>query len=207
MIGRAAIRNPWIFRQIREVSQGAKPYVPKRADLYFYCHELYEKLKKPGMEEQKMVSRMKKFLNYIGTAIMDNGVFLNQMRRAILKDELYGIFREHLLDGEKFNIIYFNFWCFKLLIFQNCFLKLKQMRSKSDLLVPSIGAIFKIILRVSLHRFFIFLTLPCITPHDFPEAAYFPIFTFGLILNQRLRLLSFLYFLQGLCLIFPSCFG
>ena len=62
MIGRAAIRNPWIFRQIREVSQGATPYVPKRADLYFYCHELYEKLKKPGMEEQKMVSRMKNFL-------------------------------------------------------------------------------------------------------------------------------------------------
>ena len=24
---------------------------------------------------------------------MDNGVFLNQMRRAFLKDELYGIFR------------------------------------------------------------------------------------------------------------------
>ncbi len=104
MIGRAAIRNPWIFRQIREVSQGATPYVPKRADLYFYCHELYEKLKKPGMEEQKMVSRMKKFLNYIGAAIMDNGVFLNQMRRAFVKDELFGVFREHLLDGEKSNM-------------------------------------------------------------------------------------------------------
>ena len=45
MIGRAAIRNPWIFRQIREVSRGIL-LSPKRSDLYYYCHSLYEKLQK-----------------------------------------------------------------------------------------------------------------------------------------------------------------
>lgn len=98
MIGRAAIRNPWIFRQIREVSRGSPPFAPKRSDLYYYCHSLYEKLQKPEMEERKMVSRIKKFLNFIGPAICDDGCFLAQMRRAVSKKELFAIFDFHLIE-------------------------------------------------------------------------------------------------------------
>jgi hypothetical protein len=50
------------------------------------------------MDERKMVSRMKKFLNYIGSAIGDDGCFLKRLKRAVLKDELFSIFDEHLID-------------------------------------------------------------------------------------------------------------
>jgi tRNA-dihydrouridine synthase len=98
MIGRAAIRNPWIFRQINEFSRGEDIFIPRRKDLYSYCIQLYEVLNNPGMDERKMVSRMKKFLNYIGSAIGDDGCFLKRLKRAVLKDELFSIFDEHLID-------------------------------------------------------------------------------------------------------------
>jgi len=101
MIGRAAIRNPWIFRQIREIDDGQTPFIPRRADLHAYCLQLYDVLSRPGIEERKMVSRMKKFLNYIGLAIHDDGVFLGEMRRAVTKSELFAIFDRHL-SGEVF---------------------------------------------------------------------------------------------------------
>ena len=98
MIGRAAIRNPWIFRQIREIDSGVAPFAPKRIDLYAYCLQLFDVLAHPEIEEKKMVSRMKKFLNYIGLAIHDHGVFLGEMRRAVTKSELFTIFDRHLSD-------------------------------------------------------------------------------------------------------------
>ena len=104
MIGRAAIRNPWIFRQIRELSNGEDPFIPKRKDLYLYCLQLYDVLACPEMEERKMISRMKKFLNYIGPAINDGGVFLGQMRRAVSKEELFAIFKRHLKEGVLSNL-------------------------------------------------------------------------------------------------------
>ena len=101
MIGRAAIRNPWIFRQINEFSRGEEIFIPRRKDLYSYCMQLYKVLYNPGMDERKMVSRMKKFLNYIGSAIGDDGCFLKRLKRAVTRDELFFIFNEHLLHGER----------------------------------------------------------------------------------------------------------
>lgn len=98
MIGRGAIRNPWIFRQIRELSDGEDPFIPKRKDLYLYCTQLYQVLFRPEIGERKMVSRMKKFLNFIGPAINDGGVFLGEMRRAVSKEDLFSIFDRHLMD-------------------------------------------------------------------------------------------------------------
>ena len=48
-----------------------------------------------------MKCRMKKFLNYIGSAIGDDGCFLKRLKRAVLKDELFSIFDEHLMDGAR----------------------------------------------------------------------------------------------------------
>ena len=101
MIGRAAIRNPWIFRQIRELSTGKTPFVPTRSDLYKYCIDLYNALSHPHIEERKMVSRMKKFLNYICLSLSDGGQFLTQMRHAITQKELFSVFEYHLMLNSK----------------------------------------------------------------------------------------------------------
>ena len=101
MIGRAAISNPWIFRQIREISNGESPFVPKRSDLYQYCIDLYNELCHPQITEIQMVSRMKKFLNYICLSVSDSGQFLTQMRHAITQKELFSVFEYHLMLNSK----------------------------------------------------------------------------------------------------------
>ena len=101
MIGRAAIANPWIFRQIKELRDGQKAFEPKLGDLFGYLVELYEELARPSMHEEKRVSRMKKFLNYIGMSLEGKGSFLDEMRRSTSKTELFSTFSKHLTtDGQ-----------------------------------------------------------------------------------------------------------
>ena len=104
MIGRAAIRNPWVFRQIREVGEGIIPFSPKRKDLFEYCLELFSVLSHPGIDEKRVVSRIKKFLNYIGQSIDQDGEFLTEMRRSKTKAELFTVFEKYLIQGEKSQI-------------------------------------------------------------------------------------------------------
>ena len=51
-----------------------------------------------------MVSRMKKFLNYICLALRDDGIFLKQMRLAVTQKELFSVFDANLLSGSKSNL-------------------------------------------------------------------------------------------------------
>lgn len=82
MVGRSAIRNPWIFRQIRELSLGETPYQPTLGDVRVYIDDLWESTRKPGFPDNSHLSRMKKFLNFIGQGVDPDGQFLHQMRRT-----------------------------------------------------------------------------------------------------------------------------
>ena len=108
MIGRSAIRNPWIFRQIRESQSGKSIFLPKLGDVYEYVDDLYLSLAKPGVEERKSVARMKKFLNFVGLSVDPEGKFLHKMRRALTKRDLFSVCSSYLLDngreGHLFNI-------------------------------------------------------------------------------------------------------
>ena len=44
MIGRSAIRNPWIFRQVRETQAENQIFQPTLADVYEYIKDLYDSL-------------------------------------------------------------------------------------------------------------------------------------------------------------------
>jgi tRNA-dihydrouridine synthase B len=101
MIGRSAIRNPWIFRQIRESQAGKSIFRPKLGDVYEYVHDLYLSLIKPGVEERKSVARMKKFLNFVGLSVDPDGKFLYEMRRASTKSDLFRVCSSYLLDNGK----------------------------------------------------------------------------------------------------------
>ena len=69
MIGRAAIRNPWIFRQIRDHSENREVFFPQLNDVFDYIMELFEALASPISDDRKTVGRMKKFLNFIGLSV------------------------------------------------------------------------------------------------------------------------------------------
>jgi tRNA-dihydrouridine synthase len=99
MIGRAAIRNPWIFRQIRQMQANEKVFRPKLEDVYIYVEELYEEFSDSQVPEAKQVARMKKFLNFVGLGVDVRGEFLHQMRRSRTKDELFSICSEFMREG------------------------------------------------------------------------------------------------------------
>ena len=51
MIGRAAIRNPWIFEQIRQSRRGEPIFHPTGRDILAYVEALYDTVNDPGVRE------------------------------------------------------------------------------------------------------------------------------------------------------------
>jgi len=100
MVGRAAIRNPWLFRQIREHRHGQPVYQPQGRDVLDYIHALYEAVCSPDVPETSQVQKMKKYLNYIGLGVEPTGAFLHAIRRAVTRAEFFRICAEYLDHGE-----------------------------------------------------------------------------------------------------------
>ena len=97
MIGRHAIRNPWIFSQCREAFAG-QPVTPVTlADARDYIARLYDATRQPGLDERVHVNKMKKYLNFIGQSVDATGAFLYEMRRAETEEQLFAICDRHLL--------------------------------------------------------------------------------------------------------------
>jgi len=82
MIGRGAIRNPWIFQQVRQALSHEPVFEPQRRDLLDYVQQLFDEVGKtiPRYSEKGHVQRIKRFMNYIAIDI-DDGAFLHDIRR------------------------------------------------------------------------------------------------------------------------------
>ncbi len=80
MVGRGAIRNPWLFDQIRQQLRGEPVKLPLGRDVLAYLHELWDNEITPGVKESSQVQRMKKFMNFIGEALGEK--FLHDIRRV-----------------------------------------------------------------------------------------------------------------------------
>jgi tRNA-dihydrouridine synthase B len=97
MIGRHAIRNPWIFRQCRERFAGLPVAGVSLAQVREYVGRLYQATRDPAVAERAHVNKMKKYLNFVGQGVDPQGAFLREMRRAESEAELFGICDRHLL--------------------------------------------------------------------------------------------------------------
>lgn len=113
MVGRHAIRNPWIFRQIRErfaahsaphasadvASDSTAPvfFHPTLADVRDYVEHLYRATQTPGVHERLHVNKMKKYLNFVGQGVDATGAFLHAMRRTESEAELFRVCDQHLM--------------------------------------------------------------------------------------------------------------
>lgn len=98
MIGRGAIRNPWIFHQIRQEQRGETPFVPTGLDVLNYLRALYAAVLPADVREAAHVQKMKKYVNFIGLGVEPTGQFLHLIRRAGTEKEFFGIcerFLEH----------------------------------------------------------------------------------------------------------------
>jgi tRNA-dihydrouridine synthase B len=103
MIGRGAIRNPWLFSQIREAwTTGVVTTQPKLVDLREYIDRLDRETRLPGMREGGHVGKLKKYLNYIAPGIgteLNPNAFWNELKPVLTLRELFAVCDRHLFTG------------------------------------------------------------------------------------------------------------
>jgi tRNA-dihydrouridine synthase B len=99
MIGRAAIRNPWIFQQMRQALAGEPILAVTLRQVREYIDRLHQMQITQEIPERGRVSNLKMYLNYIGQGVDAAGVFLRDMRRAQTEEELLGVCDRDLLSN------------------------------------------------------------------------------------------------------------
>ncbi len=96
MIGRGAIRNPWLFGQIRQRQRGEAALCPTGRDVLTYVRALWEAEITPEVREISQVQRMKKFMNFIGEGMEPADAFLHQIRRVTTRADFFRVCEEFM---------------------------------------------------------------------------------------------------------------
>ena len=82
MIGRPALRNPWIFSQIASLRRGETPPHPSGRDLFDFLCDVAQRYRTAFPKARKgPVGKIKELIAYLGRAVDDQGSF----RRAALR--------------------------------------------------------------------------------------------------------------------------
>lgn len=89
MIGRAAIRNPWIFQQIRQQRQGVAPIQPRGHEVLDYVRALFAATAVPGRSSGQQVQKMKKYVTFLALGVEPTGQFLHDIRRVTTEDDFF----------------------------------------------------------------------------------------------------------------------
>src|SRR5438874_237457 len=101
MIGRGAIRNPWLFHQIRQYDRGEAVFVPRGCDVLNYLRDLYETTKPAeDFREPAQVQKMKKYTNFIGVGVDADGRFLHEIRRVTTEREFFDVCERFMDHGD-----------------------------------------------------------------------------------------------------------
>jgi tRNA-dihydrouridine synthase len=96
MIGRGAIRNPWLFRQIRQRQRGESVTLPAGRDVLAYIGQLWESQVTPDAKELAQVQRLKKFMNFIGEGVPPAEQFLHEIRRVATRHDFFRVCQAYL---------------------------------------------------------------------------------------------------------------
>lgn len=96
MIGRGAVRNPWLFAQIRQQRRGEAVTQPTGRQVLAYIRALHEAECNPAVREYSQAQRMKKFLNYIADGAEPTGQFLHDIRRVTTVADFFRVCATHL---------------------------------------------------------------------------------------------------------------
>jgi len=94
MIGRGAVRNPWVFTQIREHLAGSPARLPMGREVLSYVRDLYATVCTPDVPDPKQVQRIKKYANFLGEGIGPE--FLHDVRRVTTRAEFFALCERHL---------------------------------------------------------------------------------------------------------------
>ncbi|MBA4149376.1 MAG: tRNA-dihydrouridine synthase family protein [Verrucomicrobia bacterium] len=108
MIGRGAIRNPWLFEQIRQHQRGKPLFIPAGNDVLEYVRNLYDAVCSPDVRELAQVQKMKKYMNFLGLGVEGEGAFLHQIRRVTTKSDFFRVCEEFLTHNRPMLLEPFN---------------------------------------------------------------------------------------------------
>ena len=101
MIGRGAIRNPWLFEQIRQYLRGDRVFVPRGCDVLNYLRDLFEATKpESDFREAAQVQKMKKYTNFIGVGVDAEGKFLHEIRRVTTERDFFEVCERFMDHGD-----------------------------------------------------------------------------------------------------------
>lgn len=101
MAGRGAIRNPWIFFQLRHFfDTGETLPMPPLTQLREYIATLYHETRDPAAPERSHITRMKRYLNFIAPGIGKGEQFLFDIKRVNSEVEFFHTCDHHLSSDE-----------------------------------------------------------------------------------------------------------
>lgn len=103
MIGRGAIRNPWIFRQIRDFLEGRPVAYPSGRDVLAYVEALYEAGCSSDAPERAQVHKMKKYMNFLGEGMGPD--FLHAIRRVSTRPDFFAVCRSAMDHDDPLTLI------------------------------------------------------------------------------------------------------
>ena len=96
MIGRGAIRNPWLFDQIGQQRRGEPIRLPTGREVLGYIRELWEAEVTPDVREAAQAQRLKKFMNFIGEGVPPADKFLHEIRRVETQTDFFRVCETYL---------------------------------------------------------------------------------------------------------------
>lgn len=104
MIGRPALRNPWIFQQADALAKGQTPFAPSGDDVIAYLETVADRYASQWRRPLLVVGKLKELIGFVGRAVPDDKHFLQTARRApdlssllqVARDCLAGVPAERL---------------------------------------------------------------------------------------------------------------
>lgn len=95
MIGRPALRNPWIFRQIAALRSHQKPVRPDGSAVVRHLQELTDELRR-GYPAVATLGMLKEQMRYLGRTVNDDGAFRKVALRATSAEQLLDLAHQYL---------------------------------------------------------------------------------------------------------------
>ena len=103
MIGRGAVRNPWLFQQIRDAWSGTGSPSRTLADIRQYIDHLYRVACDPAAPTTARLGRLKRFLGFILPGLEPSGELVLRTKTATRDKELFRVCDEFLISTRPFD--------------------------------------------------------------------------------------------------------
>ncbi len=106
MIGRPALRNPWIFSQIAALREGREPIRPDGAALVAWLRRAAASYQEALCERRAVVGLLKELLGHLGRAVADGGAFRHAVLRLPSAEAILAFAEEQLsaLPAERLDL-------------------------------------------------------------------------------------------------------